>query len=137
MCALLRAAGAGTCQRGGRMRPVIQSILEDILARHHLSGRVDLNDIAEIIGPRAVTYEEVEYIVDRLEALGLSVGEAMDAKDVGVMQRVLGAARTLRSKLGRVPTIAEIAAASGEPAHVVRRALERGVSPSVVARVAS
>ncbi len=114
------------------MRPVIQSIVDDLHARHHRSGRVDLNDIAEVIGSRAVSYEEVDHIVDRLEALGLVVGEPLDATEVGVMRRVLGAARTLRSSLGRNPTIAEIAVSSGHPAHVVRRALERGVSPRVV-----
>lgn len=114
------------------MRPVIQSIIDELYARHHPSGRVDLNDIAEIIGPRGVSYEEVDHIVDRLEALGLVVGEPIDANEVTVMKRVLGAARSLRTSLGRNPTIAEIAVSSGHPAHVVRRALERGVSPRVV-----
>ncbi|MDI1476717.1 sigma-70 domain-containing protein [Polyangium sp. y55x31] len=114
------------------MRPVIQSIIDELYARHHPSGRVDLNDIAEIIGPRGVSYEEVDHIVDRLEALGLVVGEPIDANEVSVMKRVLGAARSLRTSLGRNPTIAEIAVSSGHPAHVVRRALERGLSPRVV-----
>jgi len=111
---------------------VIQSILDELYARHHKAGRVDLNDIAEIIGPRSVSYEEVDHIVERLEALGLVVGEPIDAIDVSIMKRVLGAARSLRTSLGRNPTIAEIAVSSGDPAHVVRRALERGVSPRVV-----
>lgn len=111
---------------------MIQSIIDELYARHHRPGRVDLNDIAEVIGARGVSYEEVDYIVDRLEALGLVVGEPIDATDISVMKRVLSAARTLRSSLGRNPTIAEIALSSGHPAHVVRRALERGVSPRVV-----
>jgi hypothetical protein len=125
------ADGARTCQ-DPFVRPVIQSIIDELYARHHRSGRVDLNDIAEIIGARSVSYEEVDHIVDRLEALGLVVGEPIDVTEVSVMKRVLTAARTLRSSLGRTPTIAEVALSSGHPVHVVRRALERGVSPRVV-----
>jgi len=116
------------------MRPLIQSILDDLLARHRASGRVDLNDIEEVIGARAVSYDEVEHIVDRLEAEGLRVGESLDVIDVDVMKAVIAAARSLRASLGRTPTVVEIAASSGHPAHVVRRALERGLSPSVVRR---
>src|SRR5262245_7198665 len=55
-----------SCSRA--VRPMIQSIVDDLLKRHrapsrtaHLgvvssSERVDLNDIAEVIGARAVTY---------------------------------------------------------------------------------
>lgn len=110
------------------MRPVILRIIEELLARHRVEGRVDLNDIAEVIGDRAVSYEEVEHIVDRLEAEGLRVGEPVDDQDVGVMRVVLEHARALRASLGRTPTVDEIAAASGHPTHVVRRALERGLS---------
>jgi hypothetical protein len=111
------------------MRPLILSIVDGLLARHRATTRVDLNDISEMIGSRAVSYDEVEYIVARLEAEGFEVGEPMNASEVRVMRVVLSAARELRSSLRRTPTIAEVARASGHPAHVVRRALERGVAP--------
>lgn len=110
------------------MRPLIQTIIDTLLARHRVSRRVDLNDIAEIIGSRAVSYEEVEFIISRLESEGLAVGEPMNASEVRVMRGVITAARELRTSLRRTPTIDEISRASGHPPHVVRRALERGVS---------
>jgi len=114
------------------MRPIIMTIVDTLLGRHRAEGRVDLNDIAEVIGPRSISYEEVEYIVARLEAEGLLVGEPMNAADVRVMRVIINAARNLRNALRRTPTIAEVSRASGHPPHVVRRALERGVSPRVV-----
>lgn len=114
------------------MRPFIDSIVETLLARHRALGRVDLNDIAEVIGPRRVSHEEVEYIVTRLEADGIDVGEPLDASEIHIMRAVIRAARDLRAALRRSPTVTEIAENTGHPAHVVRRALERGRSPAVL-----
>jgi hypothetical protein len=107
------------------VRPLISSIFDQLVARHGEAKRIDLNDIAEVIGSRAVSYDEVEWLVDRLEAEGFSVGEAIDSTDVEIMKEVLVHARTLRGALGRSPTVDEIANTSGKPVHVVRRALER------------
>jgi hypothetical protein len=109
------------------MRPLISAIHSELLERHRDSGRIDLDDIAEVIGGRAVSYDEVEYLVDRLEAEGFEVGEGIGASDVDVMLLVLGCARRLRASLGRTPSVDEIVAASGKARHVVRRALERGL----------
>ena len=108
------------------MRPLIEDILRELLARHRDSGRVHLNDLAEVIGVRAVTPEEIEHLIDRLEAEGLRVGEALDDQDVGALRAVLESARRLRASLGRKPTVDELAADTGRPPHEVRRALEHG-----------
>lgn len=106
------------------MGPHIDAIVDALVARHRASGRVDLNDIAEVIGPRAVGYEEVEHIVDRLEAEGLRVGDPLTSRDVAAMRRIIVVAHRLRGELGRTPTVAEVAAAAESPEHAVRRALE-------------
>ena len=85
-----------------------------------------LNDIAELIGTRAITYDEVEILITSLEEAGMRVGEPLDARDVNVMQEVLASARKLRETLARPPTVNEIAEASGYTPHVVWRALEFG-----------
>lgn len=107
------------------MRPFIDDILQELLTRHQPTGRVDLNDIAEVVGLRPISYEEVEHIIDRLEAAGLRVGEPLDTGDVDVLRAVLASARQLASELGRRPTVGEIALASGLAPHTVRRALEQ------------
>ena len=43
-------------------------MIQELLTRHRSTGRVDLTDIAEVVDRRPVSYEEVEYIIDRLES---------------------------------------------------------------------
>lgn len=100
-------------------------MVRELLTRHRPTGRVDLNDIAEVIGDRSVSYDEVEHIVDRLESEGLRVAEPLDAGDVDELRAILQSARRLHAELGRRPSIAEIAEASGHASHTVRRALEQ------------
>ncbi len=121
--AAARASGGRPWQLS-RVRPLIEEILLTLLARHRASGRVHLNDLAEVIGARAVTPEEIEHLIDRLEAEGLRVGEALDDQDVGALRTVLESARRLRASLRRQPTVDELAADTARPAHEVRRALE-------------
>jgi hypothetical protein len=103
---------------------LIEEITLTLLERHRASGRVHLNDLAEVIGARAVTPEEIEHVIDRLEAEGLRVGEALDDQDIDALRAVLESARRLRGSLGRQPCVEELAADTGRPAHEVRRALE-------------
>jgi hypothetical protein len=112
------------------MRPAIDAIVQELLRRHRASGRVHLNDLGEVIGVQAVTQAEIEEIVDRLEAEGLRVGEALDGEDVSVLRAVLDAARRLEGSLGRRPTVSEIAREAGCADHEVRRALEHGAGAS-------
>ncbi|MFT3775765.1 MAG: hypothetical protein QM820_61240 [Minicystis sp.] len=106
------------------MRAAVERILEELLSRHRGSGHVHLNDLAEVIGPSPITPDEVEELITRLENEGLRVGEELDGRDVLVMREVLASARRLSASLARRPTVEEIAADSGQPAHAVRRALE-------------
>lgn len=105
------------------MRPLVETILSELLARHRSAGRVDLDDIAELIDARPVTYEEVEHIVDRLEAEGLCIGEPLDGQAIGIMRGVIVAGHRLTAQLRRRPTIDELAAHSGYSPSAVRRAL--------------
>jgi hypothetical protein len=106
----------------------VEVILQQLLDRHRSSGHVHLNDIAEVIDARPVTYDEVEHLIDRLEAEGLRVGEPLDREDIATMKKVLESARRLRVELKRPPSVDEVAADSGYAPHTVRRALEHGNS---------
>jgi hypothetical protein len=111
-----------------RMRAAVQAILQELFARHPEGAHVHLNDLAEVIGTRAVTPDEIEALIDALEAAGRRVGEPLDGQDVEVLGEVLGSAQRLRVRLGRRPTVGEIAADSGHADHEVRRALEHGAA---------
>jgi Glu-tRNA(Gln) amidotransferase subunit E-like FAD-binding protein len=106
------------------VRPFIAEVIEQLLARHAATQRVDLNDIAEVIGTEAVSYDEVEHIIGELERSGCAVGGPPTLREMGLLREVLDAARTLRGQLERRPTVEEIAEVSGKPVFVVRRALE-------------
>ncbi|EYF08612.1 sigma-70 domain-containing protein [Chondromyces apiculatus] len=106
------------------MSEIVASVVAELLARHRASGRVELDDIEEVVGDRPVSYEEVDAIIGRLENEGLRVGEPLTEVDVATLQAVVEVARRLRGLLGRPPTVTEIARESQRPSHTVRRALE-------------
>lgn len=106
------------------MRPFIAQVIEELVGRHGTTTRVDLNDIAETIGQRAVSYEEVDVIISEIEARGCAVGGEPTVREMGLLREVLKAARDLYDELGRRPRVEEIAAAIEQPAFVVRRAVE-------------
>jgi hypothetical protein len=116
------------------VRAAVERILNELLARHRGTGHVHLNDLAEVIGVAAVTSDEVDELIARLEAEGLRVGEELDGEDVRVMREVLASARRLRGALARRPTVDEIAADCGHPAHAVRRALEHAAAAAIPRR---
>ena len=111
------------------MRPRVLGFVSALLDRHREAGQIDLNDIDEVIGEDAVSDDEVDFIVERLEAEGLSVGEPPEASALEAMRAVVAAARALSADLGRRPTVDEIASAVGRPPHAVRRALEQASAP--------
>lgn len=106
------------------MRPFIANVIDLLVARQDTTGRVDLNDIAEVIGSQAVSYDEVEQLIAELERRGCSVGGPPTLREMELLRQVLGAARTLRDQHQRQPTVDEIASLSEVPAFAVRRALE-------------
>ena len=108
------------------MRSLIETIVLELVGRHRVAGRVDLDDIAEVIDGRAVSYDEIDLIIGRLEAEGLRVGGPLSGQDVVVMRSVILSAHRLQQRLGRRPTVDEIAAECGHPARAVRRVLEQG-----------
>lgn len=112
------------------MRPFIAQVIEELVDRHGTTTRVDLNDVAEAIGRRAVSYDEVELIISELEARGCAVGGQPTVREMGLLHDVLRAARALHAELGRRPRVEEIAAAIDQPTFVVRRAVENGGSLS-------
>jgi Sigma-70 region 3 len=108
------------------VRPVIASIIDDLVTRHGTTRRVDLNDIAEVIGTRAVSYDEVDHIITELGRRGCQVGGPPSARELLLLREVLKATRSLQTELGRRPGVEEIAAKMDQPTFVVRRALENG-----------
>ena len=103
----------------------IDDALQMLLRDSKEGGTVTLDAIGGALGARAVTHEEIDSIVARLEKAGRIVGEeAQEGVGVARLRKVVETARTLRSELGRNATPEEIAARAGLDLAAVRHALE-------------
>ena len=106
------------------LRKDLRAIVDALVATTPRGGRISIDALGEAIGMRAVATEEIDAMMSELEAAGRVVDAPRGARGVGHLRAVLGAARALRSELGRVPTPEEIGARAGLDAEAVRHALE-------------
>jgi hypothetical protein len=105
---------------------IVDEVVAALIERRKHTERLDLDDVAEVIGDRAISYDQVDEILLRMERAGHQVGEPAGPGDVAQLRRVLEAARALQTRLGRKPTVEEIAAETELAPFLVRRALELG-----------
>ena len=102
--------------------PAAQLILELLLTETTDSGVLSLDRVAEAIGAAAVTMQDIEAILDALEAAGRRV-EAQPADPPATLAQVLKAVRSFSAVSGRRPTVPEIAQHTGLSVGEVRFAL--------------
>jgi len=85
-------------------------------------GTVTLDQIGDAIGTSPVSCDDVERLIDALEANGRAIAEQpMDLK--ADLARVIAAARDLQSRLGRKPRLGELTAETRLSAPAVMAAL--------------
>ena len=101
----------------------LEAALQKLLAESEDSREVHLDRIGEAIGLAAAGTDDVEQLLARLEAKGRRVVAPQGGDGERKLARVLEAARALRTKLGRTPRPAEIAAETGLSEDDVRHAL--------------
>jgi hypothetical protein len=106
--------------------PRLGPVLADLLAKSEADKSVSLDAIGEALGTMAVSYDEVEALIVAIEKAGWRVVGPEGARGTGNLRRVLPAARALAAKLGRKPTLAELAAETGLREDDVRHALALG-----------
>lgn len=97
------------------LRPELSKIVDELAA----SGTVTLDQLGESIGVRAVGADEIERMIDELEARGTRVVGPEGGGGERRLGRVIEAARAF----GRPATVAEIAEKSGLTKDEVRTAL--------------
>jgi Sigma-70 region 3 len=102
--------------------PAVQHILDVLLLETTGAEVVSLDRVAEAIGAAAVTMQEIEAILDALDAAGRRV-EAEVKDPPAALARVLKAVRSFSAVSGRRPTLPEIAQHSGLSVGEVRFAL--------------
>ncbi|MEO6602241.1 MAG: hypothetical protein ABIQ16_20335 [Polyangiaceae bacterium] len=106
------------------LTPTAQDIL-DLLLQETISAEVvSLDRVAEAIGAAAVTMQDIEAILDALEAHGRRVDSKSEFKDPpAALAQVLKSVRSFSAVTGRRPTLPEIAQHSGLSVGEVRFAL--------------
>lgn len=98
----------------------------ELVARSKAEGFVDIDDFAEGLAPLALTIEAIEIAIDLFEARGGVLRAPAGGGGPERLKTVLETARTLAQRLGRVPTVAEIAESSKMDVALVRHALALG-----------
>jgi hypothetical protein len=103
--------------------PTPAAAILHVLLQETISAEVvSLDRVAEAIGAAAVTMQEIEAILDGLEAAGRRVEAELKGPPAALAQ-VLKAARSFSAVSGRRPTLPEIAQHSGLSVGEVRFAL--------------
>ncbi|HEU4407831.1 MAG TPA: sigma-70 domain-containing protein [Polyangiaceae bacterium] len=105
------------------MRAAIREALGLLLAQSAPGAELTLDAVGDALGDRAVTPDEIGWLLDELEAAGRRVGGAPGASALTALNGVLASARALRNELGRPARVDELAARSGLSEAEVRRAL--------------
>jgi hypothetical protein len=103
-----------------RLRPAFDALLAASASNAVLS----LDALAEALAPFGASHEEIDAVIEALEAAGRVVGPPEDGRLEDVLKQVLVAARSLASTLGRSATVAEIASHARLSEARVRQALE-------------
>lgn len=104
------------------LRTDLQAVLERLVAGA-TRGAVTLDDIGDALGTSAVSTDDIERLFHALEARGLGIVGPEGGGGEARLGRVVQVARALRTELGRVPSVEEIAQRSGLEIEVVRHAL--------------
>ena len=104
------------------MKERLQQILDRLLVESRGSGEISLDDLARAIDVEPVTTSDIAWLLDALEDR-LRVVVSPESTAGTDLRRVVPAARTLQTKLGRTPNADEIAADTGLAPTNVRAAL--------------
>ena len=105
------------------LRSTLQRIVDGLLARFPEGSRVSLDEVGDALGATAASQEEIDTMLQAIEAAGRSVGEPEGRHGETSLRIVLEAARALRLETGRAPTATQIADRSGLAVERVRHAL--------------
>lgn len=103
------------------MRAELVAIVDALLVRG--ARPLSLDEVSDAVGAIAITQTEIAMLFEALEARGCSIGEESHEAPSIDLHPTLRAARDLRERLGRVPSVDEIAAHAGLDPGAVRRAL--------------
>lgn len=108
------------------LSPHLEPIFEALKAAHPKG--LTLDELAEELIRKPVTYPDIEELIGALEAAGIDLEGPGTPARPEELARVLDSARAFAAEHRRRPTIAELAERAGLSPIAVRRALHLGKS---------
>ena len=99
-------------------------MIEQLLRESEASGHLTLDQIGDAIGARAVSYVDVDVVIDALESAGRVIDAGAKPRGEEHLQLIVRSIRELSVQLGRRPTQPEIAERSGLTQAEVSHALQ-------------
>jgi len=106
------------------MEALVPKVVEALVLRHELTRRIALEELAEAAAEASLGYDEIEAVVEELEARGYEVGGEPTATELALLGEALTAIRAAFAANGQRPSIDELADTLGRPAFLIRRVLE-------------
>jgi hypothetical protein len=92
-----------------KLRAELLRVKELLLRSSTAGGAIELDAVGEALGTMAVSTDEIDALLHALEAAGRTIAAPTGPGAEQNLKRVVGAARTLKTKLARRPTLAEVA----------------------------
>jgi 2-hydroxychromene-2-carboxylate isomerase len=106
------------------LRSELQEVVAQLLRRSEASGHVTLDQIGDAIGALAVSFVEVDAVIEALERAGRVVEAGDKPRGEEHLQAVVRGIRELSAKLGRRPTHQELAEHAGLTSAELSHALQ-------------
>jgi hypothetical protein len=106
-------ARADDAEHVSTLRAELQAIVDALIAKNASSSEVTLDAIGEAIGALAVGQDEIERMLDAIEARGCRVVAPTGGGGPARLKKVLDTARAFVTQHGRRPSVDEIVATSG------------------------
>ncbi len=95
------------------LRPELQAIVDALVDESEATQTVTLDAIGEAIGARAIGQDEIDMMLDAIEAHGRQIIAPAGGGGPARLKIVLDTVRSFAKTYGRKPNVDEIAKASG------------------------
>jgi hypothetical protein len=105
------------------LRPELSQIVESLIVASAASGEVALDALGDAIGSLAVSYVEVDLMIEQLEVRHRRVTAGTEPRGEADLAVLLPTIRELIAQHGRRPSIAELSERASMPGERVRHAL--------------
>jgi len=105
------------------LRRELTDVVNKLLRDSEQSGTIHIDEVGAAIGVLSVSTQEIEAVVNALEAKGRKINSPSGGKGEVWLGKVLSSARALRLLHGRRPSTSEIALHAGLSTSEVRHAL--------------